>query len=160
MSVRTYNPGPRIYLDMDGPLADFDAAAKKHNIHPSKLKLLTGAYMSLPVTEGALHAVGQLLANKKEVFVLTKIPSQNAVAATEKIVWLRNNFPNLGDRIIISPDKGCIGTPADVLVDDHPEWANAHNFPGDIIKFGGVSDEHFIAYPGWDEILPLLLKDY
>lgn len=157
MSVRVYNPGPRIYLDMDGPLADFEAASNKHSIPPSRFKLLTGVYVSLPVTPGALHAVGQLLAARKEVFVLTKIPSQNAVAATEKIIWLRENFPNLQDRIIISPDKGCVGTTADILIDDHPEWANANNFPGRIIKFGGTPDEKFDYAFDWGAVLRMVL---
>ena len=69
--------------------------------------------------------------------ILTKIPSENPYAASEKIVWLKRHLPILEDLIIITPDKGCIGTSRDTLVDDFPEWANAHNFPGQIIQFGG-----------------------
>jgi hypothetical protein len=41
----------------------------------------------------------------------------------------------LGDHIIVSPDKGAVGTARDFLIDDHPEWANAHNFSGTPIHF-------------------------
>jgi 5'(3')-deoxyribonucleotidase len=58
---------------------------------------------------------------------LSKIPAENPHSATEKMLWVREHFPYLGDKIILTPDKGCVGSQRDFLIDDHPEWANANN---------------------------------
>ncbi|MDN8616524.1 hypothetical protein [Variovorax ginsengisoli] len=39
--------------------------------------------------------------------------------------------------MIITSDKGCVGKQRDFLIDDHPEWTNADQFPGTIITFTG-----------------------
>jgi 5'(3')-deoxyribonucleotidase len=77
--------------------------------------------------------------------VCTKIPSKNPYAAAEKLIWMSKHLHILHDRVIITPDKGCIGTKRDYLIDDHPEWANAHNFEGTILKFTKTF--------GWPQIL-------
>src|ERR1035437_909117 len=143
MSVRVYPDLPRVYLDMDGPLADFDFYCKVRKLDPQIVKKFSGTYLNLPPTPGAIEAVLTLTLMKNiEVFVLTKIPSENHGAATEKHIWLERYFPILAKRLIISPDKGCVGTKRDFLIDDHPEWANAHNFSGEIITFQVVITPH------------------
>lgn len=82
----------------------------------------------------ALHAFVQI---GLEIFGLTKIPGSNPYAATEKLLGIAEHFPELHDRVIISPDKGCVVKPRDYLVDDRPEWANAEQFPGTVVKFKG-----------------------
>jgi len=122
---------------MDGVIADFEGALRAHGITPAELKVKRGAYEALDVINGAkeaLHAFGQM---GLEIFGLTKIPGSNPYAATEKLLWIAKHFPELHERVIISPDKGCVGKPRDFLVDDHPEWANADQFPGTIVKFRG-----------------------
>jgi 5'-nucleotidase len=106
MSVRNYPDVPRIYVDMD-----------------------------LPLINGAKEGIAHLLSLGFFVMCLTKIPSENPSAASDKILWLNEHFPSLNDYVIISPDKGCVGTTRDFLIDDHPEWANAHNFPGTVVHF-------------------------
>lgn len=135
MGVRNYPDTPRFYIDMDGPLADFDGMSKKLNIEPAMLKRMAGLYAMLPVTSGAQTAVTKLHRMGYQVFALTKIPRANPYAATEKLLWINENFPLIGENVIISPDKGCVGTERDFLVDDHPEWANADNFYGTILTF-------------------------
>ena len=151
MSVKVYRDVPRVYLDMDGPLAEFDGYCKKINLEPNVAKLLDDTYPSLLPTEGSIEAVHKLLAmDKLDVFVLTKIPSKNLGAASDKLRWLDRYLPMLVPRLIVSPDKGCVGTARDYLVDDHPEWANAHNFPGRVMTFktasGGMTWDEILAY--------------
>lgn len=122
---------------MDGPLADFDLYCTQRGLDPKEAKRYSDTYLNLPPTKGAIEHVAELLEmNKLYLFVLSKIPAENPGAATEKHFWLERYFPPLASRLILSPDKGCVGTPRDFLVDDHPEWANAHNFPGTILHFG------------------------
>lgn len=151
MGVRTYPNLPRIYLDMDGPLADFDHYCQLRGFDPKEAKLYSGTYLNLPPTYGALEGVAELLAKPNLfIFVLSKIPSGNPGAATEKHFWLERHLPRLAQRLILSPDKGCIGTERDFLVDDHPEWANAHTFPGTILKFKTSSSD---TGHDWNSIL-------
>lgn len=158
MSIRTYRDVPRVYLDLDGPLADFEGYCKDLQaklgsdgiVSPAKVKLVPGTYFNLPVVEGAKDAVSKILDLGLEIMILTKIPSKNPLAASEKILWLNKHFPELDDMITITPDKGSVGSKRDFLVDDRPDWANAHNFRGTIIQYGSP------AYPSWDEIITYL----
>lgn len=140
MSVRNYPDNPRVYLDMDGVVADFERAMNEHKLSASQLKVIPNAYRTLRPMPGAIEGVHKIIEFGFFVMVLTKIPSENPFAATEKILWLQEHLPILEDHIIITPDKGCVGDKGDFLVDDHPEWANAHKFPGSIIKLGGTYD--------------------
>lgn len=154
MGVREYPVGPRLYLDMDGVIADFEAYAAQVGEHPQTAKLRPETYQVLKPMEGAISGV-ELLLNmyRDRVFVLTKIPSKNPHAATQKLIWLKTYLPELHDHAIITPDKGCVGGPRDVLVDDHPEWANASAFPGRIVKFGSGEGAHATT---WPELISLL----
>ena len=89
------------------------------------------------------------------VMMLTKTPSENPYSAAEKIIWIYKHIPKMEDHIIIAPDKGCVGTFHDFLIDDHPEWANAHNFAGTVVKFGGEHDpvHSHIHGPDWPAIV-------
>lgn len=78
-----------------------------------------------------------------DVWFLTKPPSKNPKAASEKVEWVYENFPAVYDKIIITPDKGAVGTSRDYIIDDHPEWANVEAFRGKIIKF--VNNWEFIV---------------
>lgn len=137
MGQRSYPDKARVYLDMDGVIADFDAACASCAMTPSQFKRLPGAYRTLLPSEGACNAVAFLETEGIEMFVVTKIPPSNPCAATEKLLWIRDHFPQFVDRVIITPDKGCIGERRDVLIDDHPEWANVDHFRGTVVRFTG-----------------------
>lgn len=137
MGVREYRDVARVYLDMDGVLADFEGMSMQRKVPPAKLKLEPGVYLSLAPVAGAAAAVARIVDLGYDIFVLTKIPSQNPHAAYEKLVWLKEHFPVFGDHVIITPDKGAIGSSRDFLIDDHPEWANALRFRGRVIRFQG-----------------------
>lgn len=148
MYTRKYDRPVTIYLDQDGPLADFQAAATTAGWEPKVAKMQRGFYRSLPLTPGAREAVDELLAfHHLHVFVATKIPDRNPYAATEKILWLNEHLPGMGERIIITPNKACIGTPDDFLVDDRAHRADASFFRGTFIHYGSAE------YPDWEAVM-------
>ena len=109
MGVREYPNITRVYLDMDGVIADFERSAHEHEMAPKNFKRVAGAYLELEPMPGAVEAVKDLEAAGFLVFALTKIPRSNPYAATEKLLWAKRHFSSLEDRIIITPDKGARG---------------------------------------------------
>jgi len=155
MSIRNYPETPRIYVDMDGVVADFERAFLECNLTAKEYKLIPGSYEKLLPIPGAIEGIRELLELGFFVMMLTKIPSQNPYAASEKLIWIKKHLPELHDYVIITPDKGAVGTFSDHLIDDHPEWANAHNFPGMVIKFNGEPDEDHshMHCQNWTEVV-------
>lgn len=137
MGIRYYPPGPRAYIDLDGVLADFEDSCRRHGHEPSVHKMHPGAYRQLVPIQGAIAAIDDLEAMGLHTWILSKIPGLNPGAASEKLEWVRQHLPSLEDRVIITPDKGCVGTEQDLLVDDHPWWANAGAFRGKVFHFKG-----------------------
>lgn len=137
MGARVYPNVPRAYVDLDGTTFDLAAAASAAGLSIQEMKHRQGAYRHLPLIDGAAEAIAALAGMGYLVFFATKIPQGNKYAAAEKMLQVDEVFPEVGERVIITPDKGCIGTARDILIDDKPEWANAHAFPGRIFKFAG-----------------------
>ncbi len=140
-----------IFLDQDGPLADFAVAADRAGLTPVEAKMLPGFYRGLPLTPGAREAVAEMHTwDDVHVFIATKIPDRNPLAATEKIQWLHEHFPELEERIIVTPNKACIGTSRDFLVDDRAHKADAGFFPGMFLHFGTA------PYQDWSAVMAVL----
>ena len=139
-------PAPvNVFIDSDGPVADFDHDLKKSGLHTDEFKYLPGIYLWLPVTAGAAAALDMLKVlddqDRLRVWILTKTPSGSPYAYTEKVLWYRRNFPWLEDRVIISHDKHLMGTTLDYLLDDRPHKANAQHFRGTFILFDPETPE-------------------
>lgn len=160
MGVRHYPDIPRVYFDFDGVIADFEKGATLHNLHPKQFKRVAGAYLNLDPLEGAWEAVQEVIRRGYQIFGLTKCPDENPYSAMEKLLWVKEHFPMLDGRVIISPDKGAVGSARDFLVDDHPEWANAHNFPGTILKFERNWDYILSQLPELDWVRIKIEKAY
>lgn len=143
MGERHYPDTPRVYFDFDNTLADYLAAAAANGMEPKEFKRVAGAYRNLPLMAGAAEAVARVQAMGLQPWGLTKIPASNPYSATEKLLWVQEVLPALHDRVIITPDKGAVGTARDFLVDDMPRWANAKNFPGTLIHFKNDWDAVF-----------------
>ena len=144
---------------MDGVIADFERGFVEASKTPKEFKVIPGSYSNLHPYPGAVEGVKDLIELGYYLFILTKIPSENPYAATEKMIWLQKHFPVLKDHIIVTPDKGCVGTVRDFLIDDHPEWANAHKFPGTNIKFGGDAVGPFGYASDWERVVNLFEKN-
>lgn len=155
----TPSPAPfNVFLDSDGPIADYDHDLKKSGLTVDVFKHTPGIYLWLPVTEGATDAIGRLKIhddrNELRVWILTKTPSRSPYAYTEKVLWYRRNFPWLEDRVILTHDKHLLGTEGDFLLDDRPHKANADKFRG-TFKFFDVESPH----GSWLEFMRLVLQN-
>lgn len=128
----------RIYLDMDGVLADFDAAARRAlGMEPSAFEATYGAvefwrrlreipflYRGLRPMADAAYLVQSCLAVGVPVEVLTAIPRRDSVptAEQEKREWIAEHFPmlpiNFGP---YSRDKAKYAAFGYVLIDDRKD---------------------------------------
>ncbi len=138
--MATPTPAPiNVYLDSDGPIADFDKALKESGMHTDDFKLVPGVYLWLDRTPGAAVSIAALKAldddGEIRVWVLTKTPTGAPYAYTEKVLWYGKHFPWLQDRVILTHDKHLMGTEADFLLDDRPHKANADKFRGTFVLF-------------------------
>ncbi|OUR95726.1 hypothetical protein A9Q84_14590 [Halobacteriovorax marinus] len=122
-----------VYLDMDGVLANihqkigFDTPI---DATPPEI-LKHGFFQSLEVMNGAAEFVNWALDHRElELWIATKIPSDNPYAATEKLLWVRENFFYLRNRVFIVPDKTNLN--GEFLIDDDLKWGK---FVGEFIHF-------------------------
>lgn len=137
-----------IYVDMDGVIADFDKAMADHGLTGKDLKMREGIYRNLEVAEGAKEGVQALFDMGYDLHIATKIPDHNPYAATEKLLWLREHFPELAVNVTITPNKGQLGTEGDYLIDDRPHKANIVNFQGTCLHFGPEG-----KYQNWQSVI-------
>lgn len=152
MRQRTPNPLPvlagnkralRIYVDMDGVIADFEKNLNGRN--PKAVKLMPGTYIRLDPIPGAIEAVRKLIAMGHDVWIATKTPTHNLLADSEKKHWISEHIPELLPKTIITSDKGCLR--GDVLIDDRKHKANCESFEGHFIHYGTED------FPSWDEVI-------
>jgi 5'(3')-deoxyribonucleotidase len=125
---------PIIYLDMDGVLANFHGAFEREitpQCEPTEI-YEKGFYRNLKVNEGAREAVSKMLESGKfEVYIASKPATGSQYCAGEKYEWVKEHFPELHSRIILTPNKNVLQ--GHILIDDHPEkW---RNFEGEVFRF-------------------------
>lgn len=119
---------------------------------PDDFKRRPGTYLWLPITPGAKVALSELKvhddAGSLRVWILTKTPSRSPYAYTEKVLWYRQHFPWLEDRVILAHDKSLLGTADDFLLDDRPHKGNASLFRGTFVLF---DEEH--PFDSWEKFI-------
>ena len=126
---------PRVFIDMDGVIVDFDGYKEVMKMTSDQVKELRGAYLNMLPLQGALDAVQQVIDLGYDVFIATKPPTGISYAYSDKAQWIFNHLPQLSRKIIITSDKGLLGNENDYLIDDHPEWGNCKQFRGKLIPF-------------------------
>lgn len=140
----------RVFVDMDGVVVDFDRYAREMKLTPREIKDRPGAYREMQPIPLALPALEVLDAMGFEVWLATKPPTAIPFAYADKVRWVLAHARWLEQRIILTHDKGLLGTPRDFLIDDRPHRANCERFPGTLIHFG--TD----PFPGWAQVLDFM----
>lgn len=138
---------PTVLVDMDGPLADFDALffarcelngwlldctleRQRHRFatdhvldadHRRRARQMVDAthfFRDLPPVDGAISGINELT-DHADVWIVTKPLEANTACASDKVGWVRQYLgADWLPRLIIAPDKSMVR--GDILLDDAP----------------------------------------
>lgn len=140
----------RVYIDMDDTLCDFMGAYNEQRIEGKKEwpQSEYGFFLNLRPLIGALSAVHIIHNAGLDPWILSAPSFYNPMSAAEKIQWVKEHFSEIGlhEKIILSPDKACVGTSQDYLVDDRLDSHGQDRFKGTFIHFTG----------NWNDVLEQL----
>lgn len=127
----------RIFVDMDGVLADFDSHYESvfgvrpdkwlDNADWKKVREYKDFYLNIPPMVD-LPLLWAYLAQFDPI-ILTGVPSSVEEAASNKIAWVRKNLGDTEIRCCLSREKYLHCEPGDVLIDDwekhKDKWVSA-----------------------------------
>ena len=107
----------RIFIDMDGVIADFESASNEYQrIHGKTNRPDKHVdYRNLDVIDGAIEAVAKLNADH-EVFIASTPPWTRPEVWGHKREWIGEHFPYLKRKIILTHRKDLLI--GDILIDD------------------------------------------
>ncbi|MBV34403.1 MAG: hypothetical protein CMP47_02935 [Rickettsiales bacterium] len=126
-----------IYIDMDGVLADYDAAyaqIKKQQPETAYPQSLPKFFEDLEPIDGSINAFFKLC-EKNEVYILTAPSNRNPLSYTEKRLWVERHLGfEATERLIICSNKGLLK--GDILIDDNIDGKGQEAFEGKVLHFG------------------------
>jgi len=147
----------RVYIDLDGVIADFEEGRKHHPLSKTtpyigRPERLPGLYENLIPIEGAINAVNKLIdSDQYDVYFLSTAPWDNPQAWMHKRLWIAKHFQEkkIRKRLILCHHKQFLK--GDYLIDDR-KYNGASEFQGKWIHFGSAN------YPDWNSVLDELLS--
>ena len=143
----------RIFIDMDGVIADFEKASNEfQRIHGKTNRPYKWVdYRNLDVIEGAIEAVAKLNADH-EVFIASTPPWLRPEVWGHKREWIGEHFPDLKRQIILTHRKDLLI--GDILIDDS-RFRGQPNFQGEWYWFNKNWDNR-----NWKACLEWIYKEY
>lgn len=141
----------KLFLDMDGVLADFVGAVLNHPDYLPDAPLDSfDVFEELNPIPNAIESVRKILnSNKYDVFVLSTAPWDNPKAWMDKRLWIEKHLPELKKRLILTHHKDlCCGSENDIIIDDRIVNGVEH--------WGGVHLHFGTEYKDWNSILEYL----
>lgn len=129
----------RVFIDMDGVLADFDGLVRKLGLEGEKaiqkLVEFPNTFLRLQPFPGANDAVETLIKRGFDVWVATRPAPSHPYTYADKAIWIIQHFPLLKKKLIMTQDKGLLGDAGDILIDDRLHKSNCVAFKGQLIGF-------------------------
>ena len=145
----------RIFIDMDGVIADFEKAAESAALEKGVLKLsrpdLFVNYRTLSVIDGAIEAVAKLNADH-EVFIASTPPWTRPEVWGHKREWIGEHFPDLKRKIILTHRKDLLI--GDILIDDS-RYRGQPDFQGEWFWFNKNWNNK-----NWEACIEWIYKEY
>ena len=148
----------RIFIDMDGVLANWDKGVKDlpeeiYNEYAFRHDEIPGLFLSLEPIEDSVNSV--LTLNKYfELFILSTASWGNSGSLSEKINWIKNLYGGDANspfykRVVLTHRKDLLI--GDYLIDDRPV-NGAKDFTGEFIHFGSE------GFETWNKVLLYIIN--
>ena len=145
----------RIFIDMDGVIANFEKAAEDMALEKGVPKLsrpdLFVNYRNLDVIDGAIEAVAKLNADH-DVFIASTPPWTRPEVWGHKREWIGEHFPYLKRKIILTHRKDLLI--GDILIDDS-RFRGQPDFQGEWYWFNKNWNNK-----NWEACLEWIYKEY
>jgi len=128
----------RIFIDMDGVLANFEKAAEElKKIQPYTDKKIKADeildFSKFEPMPGAIEAVHKIIDMGHDVFIASTPPWNNPAAWGQKRDWIEEHIPELERKIVLTHRKDLLI--GDILIDD-TTYRGQRDFEGEFMWFG------------------------